>query len=281
MHFHLPRRHRRALLFPPGLLALAGLLWLGCVILREQQRIVRWNVVQLTMPSLHAEDDYPNGPPNPLKWSDAKLNNFRNWREIKFVGSQSSNASAKKQLTQAVARMAANPSIEDGTKVTFGATATYSDLIFVLDLMNQYDVKKYWLDVVHAPTTFYAITSRPLAKKTLSDVSFPLGPCMVYEYHPLSLAPRYLSRSYLVRFDNWVTELWNPKPIFEPKDYPYGPPYEEPIFRPEREYLSAVFRQWNMLLAPFRQPEWVVFPVLLLSLIVISWQKLKRQISHR
>ena len=30
---HLPRRHRRPLLFPPGLLALAWLLWLGCVAL--------------------------------------------------------------------------------------------------------------------------------------------------------------------------------------------------------------------------------------------------------
>ena len=29
--FYLPRRHRRKLLFPPGLLAMAGLLWLGRV----------------------------------------------------------------------------------------------------------------------------------------------------------------------------------------------------------------------------------------------------------
>ena len=33
MHLYLPRRHRRQLLFPPGLLTLAGLLWLGCVAL--------------------------------------------------------------------------------------------------------------------------------------------------------------------------------------------------------------------------------------------------------
>ena len=31
MPFYLPRRYRRKLLFPPSLLALAGLLWLGCV----------------------------------------------------------------------------------------------------------------------------------------------------------------------------------------------------------------------------------------------------------
>ena len=37
MHFYLPRRHGRQLLFPPGLLALAGLLWLGCVALGPWQ----------------------------------------------------------------------------------------------------------------------------------------------------------------------------------------------------------------------------------------------------
>ena len=31
MAFYLPRRHRRKLLFPTGLLALAELRWLGCV----------------------------------------------------------------------------------------------------------------------------------------------------------------------------------------------------------------------------------------------------------
>ena len=37
MHLYLPRRHRRQLLFPPGLLTLAGLLWLGCVALGPWQ----------------------------------------------------------------------------------------------------------------------------------------------------------------------------------------------------------------------------------------------------
>lgn len=49
MHFYLPRRHRRPLLFPPGLLALAELLWLGCVALGRWEPALRLhNVVQLT-----------------------------------------------------------------------------------------------------------------------------------------------------------------------------------------------------------------------------------------
>ncbi|MBX0290506.1 hypothetical protein K3G63_08660 [Hymenobacter sp. HSC-4F20] len=38
----LPRRSRRSLLFPPGLLALAGLLWLGCVALPRIQPPKVW-----------------------------------------------------------------------------------------------------------------------------------------------------------------------------------------------------------------------------------------------
>ena len=54
MHFHLPRRHRRRLLLPPGLLALAGLLLLGCLALRPwQERLGRKVVMQLTMPPIN------------------------------------------------------------------------------------------------------------------------------------------------------------------------------------------------------------------------------------
>ena len=49
MHFYLPRRHCRRLLFPPGLLALAGLLWLGCVYITQNVRLKPFPVLQLTM----------------------------------------------------------------------------------------------------------------------------------------------------------------------------------------------------------------------------------------
>ena len=53
MHSYLPRRRRRPLLFPPGLLALAGLLWLGCVQLGSNPRAIRHAVLELPMPFLH------------------------------------------------------------------------------------------------------------------------------------------------------------------------------------------------------------------------------------
>ena len=54
MHFYLPRRHRRRLLLPPGWVALAGLLLLGCLALRPwQERLKRQVVLELTMPPLN------------------------------------------------------------------------------------------------------------------------------------------------------------------------------------------------------------------------------------
>jgi len=63
MPFYLPRRHRRPLLFPPGLLALTGLLWLGCVALGRWEPALRLhNVVQLTMPMLPSLTESEAGP---------------------------------------------------------------------------------------------------------------------------------------------------------------------------------------------------------------------------
>ena len=54
MHFYLPRRHRRRLLLPPGLVALAGLLLLGCLALRPwQERLSKKVAFELTMPPIN------------------------------------------------------------------------------------------------------------------------------------------------------------------------------------------------------------------------------------
>ena len=234
--------------------------------------------MQLTMPSLNPQFDYPNSPPNPLKWSRARLDTFRNWRDVTLNGHHDIDAVATHHLTVAVAGMQANSLNDDGLRVSFGSAATYANLVLVLDIMNQYNVKKYWLDIMHVPTTFYAITVRPVA----GDTTFPLGPCVTYYSEPpLSSYPQYQSPSYLLRFDNWVTDLWNPKPQVDAKDYPYGPPYTAPIFGPEREYLSAMFHQWGEILIPFRQLDWVLPFSLLICLIASSCLQLKRQLQHR
>ncbi|SHK86727.1 hypothetical protein [Hymenobacter psychrotolerans] len=60
---HLPRR-RRPLLFPPGLLALAWLLWLGCVALPQMRGMEKPQVImQVTMRPLHTSEYWQFFPP--------------------------------------------------------------------------------------------------------------------------------------------------------------------------------------------------------------------------
>lgn len=249
MHFYLPRRHRRQLLFPPGLLTLAGLLWLGCVALGPwQEKLSRKVVIQLTMPSLKVADTIFS--PNPTFWSSTRLNNFRAWRTIKIDGHPEIDVTTTgNRIGQALMTMQADTLHESGLRIRFGPHATYTHLILVINAMDQYNQKKYWLDITHGPPAFYAITTFPTGEK--QDL---LPPCGTTYYNLAeSSGPRYRSPSCLVRFDDWVTELWNSKPAYEAKYYPYGPPYAAPVFAPERKYLSALSHQWADILVPFHQ----------------------------
>ena len=50
-------------------------------------------------------------------------------------------------------------------RVQLGPQATYSELVFLLDTMIRFGIKKYVLDVNHGPPIFYAFTVTPLAHR--------------------------------------------------------------------------------------------------------------------
>lgn len=54
---------------------------------------------------------------------------------------------------------------ESGLRIRFGPHATYTHLILVINAMDQYNQKKYWLDITHGPPAFYAITTFPTGEK--------------------------------------------------------------------------------------------------------------------
>ncbi|MBF9224058.1 hypothetical protein [Hymenobacter ruricola] len=198
---HLPRRHRRQLLLPPGLLALAGLLCLGCALLGgHPEQLKRRSVMQLTMPPRPDSDflwgKMQYGGPH-LRYS--QLPYFRQWRTVEFGGGGLLDTLATRQLKAEINDLAAGwqtRPLHDGLRVRFGSRARYASLVLVLDLMNRYGVKKYFLDVYHPRTgsTFYAFDGgiqrrywrdswfRPLAlvaetkaeTEALAPVSLPL-----------------------------------------------------------------------------------------------------------
>ncbi|WP_157886854.1 hypothetical protein [Hymenobacter sp. PAMC 26628] len=158
MHFYLPRRHRRPLLFPPGLLALAGLLWLGCVVLGPwQERLKPRTMLRLTMLVL-PRPDHPDFSPYSLPYLAAKVRAMGPWRNTYITGKPENVAREHASITNDVRTIMADSAHQGRVRVRFTQTARYKDLIFVLDLMVRENVRRYWFDIVHKPITFYALT---------------------------------------------------------------------------------------------------------------------------
>ena len=170
MRFYLPRCCRRPLLFPPGLLALAGLLWLGCVaVSAHSDRLRKRVVIELVLPPKPVSDAidprpyvnggcvWPkeNGPE--LTWSN--LAHFRRWSAMHLGKDPLTDTLVIHHLKAILASHGPKPNWQgSGLKIYFGPKAHYSSLIAVLNLMEHYDAHQYFLDVNHGPLTFYALT---------------------------------------------------------------------------------------------------------------------------
>lgn len=193
---HLPRRHRRQLLFPPGLLALAWLLWLGCVALPQLRGMERplQSVLQISLPSLHFDGGWGIGPP--LYASEQQLATFRNWRTVTFTENRFADYFNFSQAAAAVELVKADSTYKAGMRIRFSDNASYASLVYSLDLLNKHDIKTWWLDVQHQPTTLYAFTRRP-------DPPGTMWVCgNTYTHIPESSPPRSLAEFFLPDWRN-------------------------------------------------------------------------------
>ena len=156
-----PRRHRRRLLLPPGWVALAGGVLVSCLgLLASPTALQVKTVLQLTMPSLHPDDEWDFRTPSQLL-SSYQLNRFRPWHNSYFSSDSAANRREQRRLAAATRRMVADTWHSGGIRVHFTPRARYEQLVFALNLMNRENVKKYWVDYRKGNTTFYAITIAP------------------------------------------------------------------------------------------------------------------------
>jgi len=164
--FHLPRCHRRPLLFPPGLLALAWLLWLGSMALPQIRGFRPEYVMQLTMPEYYP----PLRSPLPLLqpvWegpsymSPLEIEAFRPWQDAVFTGSPWIDYFSTQQIQATLHQCQADPSQVRGLRIRFMPQARYASLILVLDLFEAFDMKRYWWDIRPPTTTMYMFTVKP------------------------------------------------------------------------------------------------------------------------
>ncbi len=202
MPLRLPRRHRRQLLFPPGLLALAGLLWLGCVAVglwREQLK--RWYRIQLTVPSYPARAEKPSIHfflPNP-----DTICPTCSWKDIYLTGSNDSIDKRELIRTEnTVHAMMRNVEQGSGVRIHLMRSARFKHLIFALNTLNREGVRKYWVDIYHTPATLYAFNEPPTLTPPRLEPACLLCDDVLPYVSPTSQTP------FWVRFDNQVTAFW-------------------------------------------------------------------------
>jgi hypothetical protein len=204
MHFYLPRRYRRQLYFPPGLLALAGLLWLGCVaVSAHSDRLKKRVVMQLTMPPAHITPGSPfYGATSPVSLSARELNSFRPWHIVQLTGCAGVDLQTKNKLLNNIRSIAADSGHAGGVRIEFASTARYKELIYALDLMDREKARRYWLDIKHKPTTLYTFTEVRLRS---DPVNFICG----NQYANRQFSIPIQSLPFWTRFDDWITDFWD------------------------------------------------------------------------
>jgi hypothetical protein len=193
---HVPRRHHRRLLLPPGWVALGLLLLVGCQGLLTHRRQLRLqNVLGLTMPALKQDTamnrflKYHKDYDLPYK-TLGELDIARNWRTVEYWGMLLTDSDNRVHVKAAIQAINADVAHEGGVRIRLHEHATYADLVEVLDMMNSCGQRKYFLDIHHQPITLYAITDKPLPVDSIRSLTFSCG-TRCYEYHKPTGGPTF------------------------------------------------------------------------------------------
>lgn len=150
---YLPRRHRRPLLLPRGLVALGFLLLIGCSALVGRPELRRYSVMQLTMPVVCKHPERLAGICLPTA---QEINRMCFWQSIDFTGSSATDSSTLR-LVRYHLRAMQQLQTSTGLAVRFHEKARYGSLVDALDEVNQANMHKYLIDIHSSVTTLYVL----------------------------------------------------------------------------------------------------------------------------
>ncbi len=212
---YVPRRHSRRLLLPPGWVALGFLLLLGCqALLAHRRQISVYHKLELAMPipenmaakTYHAP--YVKAFTKPL----ADIKPATRWNIINLNGRKLHDFVNSALIATAMQGIDADATQAAGVKICFQTGATYGNVVAMLDLMNRLSYPRYWLDIEHQPTAFYAVNSqavKPIKEgPTLKYLPFCISP-VSEEYEPPVPTPSSWQIAQQ-NFDNLWQQNWRP-----------------------------------------------------------------------
>jgi len=183
----LPRRRYRALFFPPGLLALAGLLWLGCLAVPKLVRPVQY-VKEVGFFPLHVPVGSFGGLPTPRQIED-----LGPWTSITLSGNQWADYFDVKIVENAGRSLAEKQPHHRALHVYLNESTSYNTFIQLLDIPNQLGIERYFIDLRKMP---YSIN-------LLGNIPHPNYPSFICgtEYMK-SIKP------FSEIAEEWITEYW-------------------------------------------------------------------------
>ncbi|WP_324671556.1 hypothetical protein [Hymenobacter sp. GOD-10R] len=155
---YFPRRYRRKLLFPPGLLALSVLLLLGCMRIAKDQRFRPQYVLQFST-MLNCDKNYSildNGLISRWCYTQQELGALRIWRDYSFTSNAFSNWWIIQASQQHLDKLQRFPNSVDGIRFCFGSDAFYGNVIQVLDMLTKQKKDRYIVDNRGKMLTIYA-----------------------------------------------------------------------------------------------------------------------------
>lgn len=209
---YFPRRYRRKLLLPPGLLALGFLLLLGCMRIAPDSRLKPYGVIQLNMPALFPEQSVPSYMKEWLPYqSQNYIDKFRDWDVVQLTGNLLHDSLSLIQAETLITDYQHDTLHARGLRIQLYSKTRYTSLVRAIDLMYIHNMKKFWLDIQHHPTTLYVFTDKLTLANAVPIASVCGGGIRI----PALLEPL----PFWQWLENWVTAFQAPKtwqPLADP-----------------------------------------------------------------
>lgn len=163
------RRRQSSLLLPPGLVALAWLLLLGCVALPRmipanylhQRAIIEMNLLPLH-PDTAAYYSLGIYPIPAFTYPTVKeIKQFGPWQNFYLTGQLWNDYFTLRYIRNSCWPLSENPNEHHRVRVYLSAQTKYSSLIYLLNKLEELQIRKYWLDFRHEPSVLYVLGNKP------------------------------------------------------------------------------------------------------------------------
>lgn len=167
---YIPRRHRRKLLLPPGLLALAFLLLVGCGVIAP--------IVKERTKAVHQAAFPPSRSSANNNWpTTQQLVNRRQWESFEITGNKLFDWLNWQQAQQRIKESVNNLDTLKGTRIYFHQESKYRYIITALDYMHRVSVERYTFDLRSTVPTLYVLDGKkPVSKaKQMGKFMFICG----------------------------------------------------------------------------------------------------------